>query len=552
MPTQPAGFSSLASQASSMASLSQAARKKQLRIARNILFLLGVVKIVISAYFFSTIDAKVNENVQQQVQHALQRGKIMGKEEIAQATERAKNIERIIWGVAGAMGGVFVFFGLMVKRYPVPITVSSLLLYLLTTAVFGIIEPLSLMEVLFFKIFAVFALMRSVQAAFAYQRMESSTSPDADRVDFERATSAAIVREEVAPQAKPSATQTAPETEPSARPPRADVNFHFKHEFSKLAGLFGFVAICLLALGLVSDNKHLLLLALFPWMLAVGGWFFRPPRLAGLLGSSGITIEHPPQQIRYENIECVTLADSSQDISQPYLIPGPLVLLHTDGCLRLPMFGASPSVYLYRELFARIPAGGSTQVPAELESYRQRETAAFDPQAVFCYRARRYARCGPATGFLQGRALLRLLCGIIWLAGGVYFVAFCRKNDFEPWLFFGVALIIVSFLQWLFYVTKQGRLKPTPLKYRDAGLVISPAGICLKQEDLVGFLHWKELRSVLFHSGSKSFTISSADNKIVEIDLVVDGAVIRLVDIYDRPLPTIKAIINHYYWRSCQ
>jgi hypothetical protein len=546
----PAGFSSLASQASSMASLSQAARKRQLRIARNILIFLGVVKIVISSYFFSAIDAKVNENVQQQVQQALRRGKVLNKEEIAQAAQRAKYIERIIWGVAGILGGVFVFFGLMVKQYPVPITVLSLLLYLLATAIFGIIEPLSLMEVLFFKIFAVFALIRSVQAAIAYKRVESSTSPDADRVDFERTASSAIVREEVPPEAKSPVAETAPDVEPSAREPRKDVSFQYKHEFSKLAGFFGFLAVCPLAAGLVFGNKHLLLLSLFPWMLAVGRWFFRPPRLSGMLGPRGMMIDHPPQQIPYEKIECVTLADCAQDVSQPYLVPGPLVLLHSEGCLRLPMFGASPSVYLYRELFARIPAGGSSQVPAELESHRQKETAEFGPRTVFCYRARRFARCGPATGYLQGRALLRLSCGVVWLATGVHFEVVCRNDDFGAWIGFGVILILVSLFQLLFYVMKHGRLKPIPQKFRDAGLVISPAGICLKQEDLVGFLHWKELRNVHFHTGSKSFTISSADNNLVEIDLVVDGAVIRLADIYDRPLPIIKAIINHYYWRS--
>ena len=49
----------------------------------------------------------------------------------------------------------------------------------------------------------------------------------------------------------------------------------------------------------------------------------------------------------------------------------------------------------------------------------------------------------------------------------------------------------------------------------------------------------------------KSFSVTRTENIVVGLDLVVDGVVIRLADIYDRPLPMIHAVINHF-WKSRQ
>jgi hypothetical protein len=563
MKPESAGYSSLASQASSMNSLSQAARKKQLHIARNILIFLGVVKLAVNAYFYATIDVKVNQVIQQQTQQALKQGKIMNAAEIAEATHKAAFVERIIWGGAGSLGVVFIFLGLFVKKYPVPMTVLSLLLYLISTAIFGILDPMSLMEVLFFKIFAVAALIKSIHAAIAYQRAESVLGTDPDRLDADfpsipsiRRTGETASRDQSPEMEIPdehgrsgSIVQSGPPLHYPARTMGTTVDICSQAYFSKKAAVFGFLGIAALLIGMLDHNAHWSLFSLAPWTLAVGLWFFRPAFFRGELGETGLCIENPPFMLPYARIQNMTLAEAAQEPSRPFLISGPLTLLHEEGIVRIPDLLNVPIAFIYRELFARIPTSGSRDVPDELDAHRKYEEAAFGDHAVFSYCSRRFAKCGPATGHNQARALLLMCCGLIWLIVGWTLVCIKKEEEFHVWIVFGVILFLASFLVYFCERSKQGRPKPLPKKFRGAGLVISSSGLCLHQEDLAGFLRWDEIRDVIYRTTQKSFTVSKAESKVVGLDLVVDGAVIRLADIYDRPLPLIKAVIIHF-WKS--
>jgi len=182
-----------------------------------------------------------------------------------------------------------------------------------------------------------------------------------------------------------------------------------------------------------------------------------------------------------------------------------------------------------------------------LAAHLHDQEASFGKDAVFTYRSRRFGNCGPATGHYQARALFLSLCGLIWFATGLGWLLIKNDDEFAPWMVFGAVLMIISFLVWLGARLHQGRTRRLPHKYRNAGIVISPAGLFLRQGDLEGFLQWDELRKVWFHANLKSFTVSSADSNFLGVDLFVDGAVIRLADIYDRPLAFIHSTIGAFW-----
>ena len=60
--------------------------------------------------------------------------------------------------------------GVYVKKFPVPATITGLVLYLGANAVFGLMDPTTLARGLIIKIFIIIGLFKAVQAAIAYQR----------------------------------------------------------------------------------------------------------------------------------------------------------------------------------------------------------------------------------------------------------------------------------------------------------------------------------------------------------------------------------------------
>ena len=64
----------------------------------------------------------------------------------------------------------------MVTQYPVPCTITGLVLYLGANAAFGLMDPTSLARGLIVKIVIIVALFKAVQAAIAYQKEEQQAS----------------------------------------------------------------------------------------------------------------------------------------------------------------------------------------------------------------------------------------------------------------------------------------------------------------------------------------------------------------------------------------
>ena len=141
---------------------------KQLKVARNILIGVGILTILINAAQFAIIDKMVEEGLNKQVAK-LPPGFVVDPVKFAQVKQSAVKIARMILGGIVGVGVLYVVFGLIIYKYPVPVTITGLTIYVGLTvilAIYGDYTPV----VLGIRIVVIVSLVKAVQAAIAYKR----------------------------------------------------------------------------------------------------------------------------------------------------------------------------------------------------------------------------------------------------------------------------------------------------------------------------------------------------------------------------------------------
>jgi hypothetical protein len=158
-----------------LGSLAQTARSKQLKQARGILIAIGVLTILVNGFQLAFARSMAEEAVQEEV-------KKQGVANPDPASVKALEDQMVtaVYVVGSAVilvGVVFVVFGLILHKFPVPIAVTSLVIYLACAAIFGLLDPTSLARGWILKIIVIVGLVRTVQAAVAYSREKAALAP---------------------------------------------------------------------------------------------------------------------------------------------------------------------------------------------------------------------------------------------------------------------------------------------------------------------------------------------------------------------------------------
>jgi hypothetical protein len=143
-----------------LGSLAQAARGSELTQAQRILVAIGALTLAVNGFFLF--------NLQNEIQQAIQQNQI-DPSEVEQVRQAATISGYLIYGLPALLGLVFIVFGLIIKRFPVPITVTSLILYLLAAGAFAFLDPKTLFQGLVLKVIVIFALIRAIKAALAFR-----------------------------------------------------------------------------------------------------------------------------------------------------------------------------------------------------------------------------------------------------------------------------------------------------------------------------------------------------------------------------------------------
>lgn len=142
-----------------LGSLAQAARGNEIKQAQRILIVIGLLTLGVNGFMLY--------NLPQEVQQVLAKNQIPGANP-AEIRATLTMMGYLIYGGAAALGLLFVIFGVVIHRFPVAITVTSLVLYLLATAIFALLSPATLAAGIIVKLVIIYALFRAILAARAY------------------------------------------------------------------------------------------------------------------------------------------------------------------------------------------------------------------------------------------------------------------------------------------------------------------------------------------------------------------------------------------------
>ncbi len=153
-----------------LGSLAQKARGKRLRSARTILFFLVGLTVVLNGIFLFLIPMMVQNELEKEIRDAGGYNRV-DPAEVEQIRNERLLINYAITGGFFVLGVLFLIFGALVYRYPVAMTVSGLVLYLLATVIMLAVNPVALAGCgVVLRIVFIVALAKSVQTAIAYER----------------------------------------------------------------------------------------------------------------------------------------------------------------------------------------------------------------------------------------------------------------------------------------------------------------------------------------------------------------------------------------------
>ncbi len=170
------GSGSLGSLSGSLGSLTQSARMKSLRSARGIFVVVGLLTAGFNVFSLVTAERLVDKELKTQVDDLHRRGMQVDPVKLQEIRDSlVRSIKLLSIGMI-LVGLVYLVFAVVVAKYPVPITISGLVIYVGAAAAFGLLDPSTLFRAIIFKVFIIIALVKAVQAAIAYERERKQTA----------------------------------------------------------------------------------------------------------------------------------------------------------------------------------------------------------------------------------------------------------------------------------------------------------------------------------------------------------------------------------------
>jgi hypothetical protein len=160
----------LAPKPSGLGSLAKSARGKHLTTARRVLLGVGILTILVNGalvvFARQFIGAQIHQEFRQE------QAAIPNQAQMRELEDEYLLGFYVVQGAMIVMGAVFVAFGLMIKSYPVAITISALVIFVGMMAILAVLNPATLVQGWLIKIIFLVALVKALQAALAAQKEE--------------------------------------------------------------------------------------------------------------------------------------------------------------------------------------------------------------------------------------------------------------------------------------------------------------------------------------------------------------------------------------------
>lgn len=146
--------------------LAQSARKNHLKSARTALFIVGGLSIAANGYFYATAESKIKDSPE--AQQLIRQAGAEGRKIVEQAVQTTQ-----LMAISGcALGVMFVVFGLFIYKYPVPITILALVIYVGSFPIYAIWaqDASVIFRGFIVKAIIIGCLVKGIQAALAYEK----------------------------------------------------------------------------------------------------------------------------------------------------------------------------------------------------------------------------------------------------------------------------------------------------------------------------------------------------------------------------------------------
>jgi hypothetical protein len=138
--------------------------------ARYILLSVGLATMIVNAAYCLLIPGHVEAEMQQRLRAE---GSMDGSR-FRQMKSDALRTAYLGQAVAIGIGAAFFIMGLCIKLLPVPLTITSLVLYVVTVFGFGIFDPMQLLSGSIWNIIVIVSLAVAVRTAWVYQRQHEA------------------------------------------------------------------------------------------------------------------------------------------------------------------------------------------------------------------------------------------------------------------------------------------------------------------------------------------------------------------------------------------
>ncbi|HJS07735.1 MAG TPA: hypothetical protein VJ809_08740 [Pirellulales bacterium] len=134
------------------------------------MIVVGILTIGVNVFQYVNVEKMIDQELAKELQkQGIARHQV---DQVAfnQARDTAIGGVRVLCIVLIGLGVVYIVMGMLVKQYPVPLTITGLALYIGSALVFAVIDPMTLFQGIIIKIFIVIGLVKAVQAALAYEK----------------------------------------------------------------------------------------------------------------------------------------------------------------------------------------------------------------------------------------------------------------------------------------------------------------------------------------------------------------------------------------------
>jgi hypothetical protein len=301
--------------------------------------------------------------------------------------------------------------------------------------------------------------------------------------------------------------------------------------------LFYFLApaiVVFLIIAIFTREPHWVFAAIWPACYCALRLVGRRPAEDLVFQPDRIQLEPSEAEVPYDSIQGLKLNDGIVRGPRLTFEKGKLELVASNGVVFTGHSNDAGKVYEF--LLRRIPASGSRVVSSRLQKHLTELLSTFDDDLIYTYDARTVI--GDARSPLtQGGISLLLACALLIglsVAVDEAAVGWAIGTGIAGFFFTGVGLL-----------DRQSRSRPVGLpRWVGSSLIVSPVGIAVDQGDLVGKMHWDEIRKLDCGAPLRSFQMSRAPK--TAINITIKGASFMILDLYDRPLAAIYEKMQGY------